>query len=167
MASIARRRAVVKSQAAGLSGIPERPQLSSAATKEACTTSSASARLWGPKMRVSTEMSRPDSRRKAASISTSIGFRGAGTSEDMTLRPLVLALHPPAARAEAHLVEQRLVLAPALADLHEQAQEHLRPQEVLDLLAGLAADELQHRAAAADQDPLLVVALDEDRALDP
>ena len=34
------------------------------------------------------------------------------------------------------------VLAPALADLHEEAQEHLGAQEVLDLLAGLGADGL-------------------------
>ena len=55
---------------------------------------------------------------------------------------------PSARLAHPHLVEQRLVLAPALTDLHEQAQEHLGAEEVLDLLAGLAADELEHRAAA-------------------
>src|SRR5262245_36804451 len=59
--------------------------------------------------------------------------------------------HPAAASAHPHLVEQRFVLAPALAHLHEQAEEDLRAEEVLDLLARLAADELQHRAAAADQ----------------
>ena len=61
-------------------GDARRPHFSRAATKDAWTTSSASSRLRGPKRRVRTEISRPDSRRKTASISTSIGACGVGAS---------------------------------------------------------------------------------------
>ena len=56
------------SQADGLSGTPRTFHTSSARQKASCTTSSASARLWTPKMRVSAATSRPDSRRKRCSL---------------------------------------------------------------------------------------------------
>src|SRR5262249_38371955 len=68
---------------------------------------------------------------------------------------------------QPHLFQDVGVLAPLLPHLHEEAEEHPGAQELLELVAGLGADRLQHRAPAADEDPLLVLALDEDRGLDP
>src|SRR5207247_8414397 len=67
---------------------------------------------------------------------------------------------------QAEAVEQALVLAPARRHLDLESEEHVAPEQVLDLEAGLAADALDHGAALADQDALLAVALDQDRGLD-
>ena len=56
--------AVAINHADGFSGTPRNDHTSVARQKASCTTSSASARLWTPKIRVSTETMRPDSRRK-------------------------------------------------------------------------------------------------------
>src|SRR4029453_4125657 len=61
----------------------------------------------------------------------------------------------------------RNTLAPGQGSLYWRAPLPRGAGEGLGLRAGLAADELEHRAAAADQDALLVVALDQDRAVDP
>ena len=56
--------AVAMSQAEGFSGMPRIRHTSNARQKASCATSSASARLWMPKMRVSAATMRPDSCRK-------------------------------------------------------------------------------------------------------
>ena len=61
--SSARFLAVAMSHAEGFSGTPWNFHTSSARQKASCTTSSASARLWSPKMRVSVATMRPDSSR--------------------------------------------------------------------------------------------------------
>src|SRR5262249_57663965 len=68
--------------------------------------------------------------------------------------------------AEAHAVEEGGVVWAPLADLDEEPEVDLGPQERLDLAAGGGADRLQHRPAPADEDALLALALDEDRGLD-
>ena len=65
--SSARCFAVAISHADGLSGTPRNFHTSSARQKASCTTSSASARLCTPKMRVSAATRRPDSRRNRCS----------------------------------------------------------------------------------------------------
>ncbi len=57
------------------------------------------------------------------------------------------------------------VVAPALAHLHEQEQVHLL-DDLGDLLARLGADRLDGRAALAEHDLALALALDIDRLLD-
>ena len=68
---MARRLAVVMSHAEGFSGTPRSFQTSSARQKASCTTSSASARLWTPKILVSVATRRPASRRNRWSLSSS------------------------------------------------------------------------------------------------
>jgi hypothetical protein len=62
---MARFRAVVSSQPAGLSGIPSSDHEFMAATKDSYRTSSARSRFCRPKMRVRTEIRRPAARRRA------------------------------------------------------------------------------------------------------
>ena len=68
--SSARRLAVAMSHAEGFSGTPRSFQTSSARQKASCTTSSASARLWTPKILVSVATKRPASRRNRWSLSS-------------------------------------------------------------------------------------------------
>ncbi len=68
--SIARFLAVAMSHAEGLSGTPRNFHTSSARQKASCTTSSASARLCTPKIRVSVATIRPASRRNRCSCSS-------------------------------------------------------------------------------------------------
>src|ERR1044071_6621570 len=68
--SSARCLATDMSHAAGLSGMPRTFHTSSARQKASWTTSSASARLCTPKMRVSAATRRPDSRRKRCSLNS-------------------------------------------------------------------------------------------------
>ena len=58
------------------------------------------------------------------------------------------------------------VVAPALAHLHEQEQMHLLLGHLGDLLARLGADRLDGRAALAEHDLALALALHIDRLLD-
>src|SRR5215471_18860728 len=58
------------SQAAGFSGTPRNRHTSIARQKASWTTSSASARLWTPKIRVSAATRRPYSRRNRCSLSS-------------------------------------------------------------------------------------------------
>ena len=62
--SSARFFAAAISQAAGSSGGPRNVHTSAARQNASCTASSARARLWTPKRRVSTAIMRPASRRK-------------------------------------------------------------------------------------------------------
>src|SRR6516165_4042693 len=67
---MALRRAAVKSQAPGRSGIPSRGQCSSAASRASCTRSSASSKL--PSRRTSAPVSRPASSRKTRAIAACV-----------------------------------------------------------------------------------------------
>src|SRR5262249_45997754 len=66
-ASSAQFLAVAMSHAEGFSGTPRNFQTSIARQNASCTTSSASARFWTPKMRVTAATRRPNSRRKRCS----------------------------------------------------------------------------------------------------
>ena len=55
---------------------------------------------------------------------------------------------------------------PVLLDLHAQIEEDLASEQSLDLLTGFGPDGLDRLPALADDDPLLGIALDEDRGPD-
>src|SRR5437870_7884047 len=84
--------------------------------------------------------------------------------------PITTAVDLPSAisggQAEAEFTEGPLVLAPRTPHLHGEPQEHLNTEEGLQLAPGVRPDPLEHGAAAADQDALLGVPLDEDRRPD-
>src|SRR5262249_57955256 len=54
---------------------------------------------------------------------------------------------------------------PLAPDLHTEVEKHPRVEEPLELLAGGSPDAFDHLAAAADDDRLLRLALDDDGAV--
>jgi hypothetical protein len=68
--------------------------------------------------------------------------------------------------AVAEALHERFVVAPVFEHLHAQVDEHLCVEHLLQFLACLRADQLNHAAALADQDALLRVALDIDNGAD-
>src|SRR4029079_7008625 len=70
---------------------------------------------------------------------------------------------PTASASEPEALEHRVVAAPPWPRLDVQLEEHLVPEQVLDLRPRTRADLLHHGAALADHDLLLGLGLDEDR----
>src|SRR5919198_3158350 len=64
---------------------------------------------------------------------------------------------------EAELAERLRILPPVPPHIHRQSQEHLDPEEALQLTPRIRSDPLQHCPALADQDALLRSLFDEDR----
>src|SRR6266511_1066283 len=67
---------------------------------------------------------------------------------------------------EPELPEGALVLPPVPADRHRELEEDLDPEERLELSARGGTDPLEHAAAAADDNGLLGLLLDEDHRPD-
>src|SRR4051812_1921300 len=66
----------------------------------------------------------------------------------------------------AQVAQQRIVFAPVALDAHVKVEEDARSKELLEIDACGTANTLDHLAAAADDDPLLRVALDDDAAIE-
>ena len=82
------------------------------------------------------------------------------------LHPLPISRSPAHSLRQPHLAQDRGVIAPIGADLHEEPELHAAPQELLDLLPGGHADGFERLAPVSDDDGLLAVSLDQDGAVD-
>src|SRR6185312_12766330 len=107
---------------------------------------------------------RADAKRRVPVISLSEVLRRligiAGTSPAMTELGLLLR------KLQAHRPITLGVVTPALAHLHEQEQVHLALGDLFDFAARGFADRPDRRAALAEHDLALALALDIDRLLD-
>src|SRR5689334_8584969 len=64
------------------------------------------------------------------------------------------------------LAEKARVVAPVLMDADVEVEMDFRPEDRLQLLPRLGADAFDHHALLPEDDPLLRIALDEDRGPD-
>src|SRR3990167_4374418 len=88
----------------------------------------------------------------------------------MGKEPITIAAERPSpisgGQQDPDLAQRPRVTPPVPAHLDREREEHLDPEEPLELAPRRRADPLEHGAALADEDPLLRLLLAEDRGAD-
>ena len=95
-----------------------------------------------------------------------MAFSRAGGKVPENLRRPALSFRLRGPFRHAELVERPLVVPPVGIHLDAEIEEYLRLEEPFEILPRLGADALDHLAATADDDRLLGLLLDPDRAVD-